>query len=273
MRPSLLLAIIFAVESFVIWQALPGGLLAGIFESLRIAPLVVNQFSISLMVFWTAFLVHKAWLHGGKIELQLRDFSYYLFGYALFAFISASLFFVPTYFPAINAFTVQWGWLLMHIPLYIGIAIFQRVPLAWVNPQYRNWGMTAYFILFAAIIFLYTTNLPTAENAIGPGIFIAVVPLVGTMHIINMMIGRIPAGLYFFYKGFKSTDSLVRTRALLLGMGIIGVALAGPLHNAPAFRSTEGFALLDVLFLAATLIQSLGMLYKRQGPQAKTQSQ
>lgn len=219
----------------------------------------INTILMGLVAFWVAVRLNKR-------SAQLRVFGLFFFLFSLFTLLM-TLPHLYLLFPHLDheAFnqSLHWGYVIGHIFLYLSLAVFIRLPLHWAAPRLKNLG-SAFFVILGAVTTLFNILLPNTPNyihATGITMFNAD-PLVGKLVAINVVLAWVPAGIYFIVKGIRSQEKVLRSRSLLLGIGLMIATIGGPLHDIS--QKEIVFLIADIVVLIGIVVLGSGVLYQKE---------
>ncbi len=188
-------------------------------------------------------------------------------------FFQMSLFFFFMTLPYIWLYTepslfsplMAWGYTVGHIFLYIACTHIIRMTVT-IIPQLSGKdrlvmvaGVVANIILtiLTAATMIYGTQ-PIYDYERHITQFNAA-PIVGISIGIFAGVAMIPPALLFLYRAIKSKGN-GRVRPLLLGVGFLLMAIAGPLHDTA--QNWQTFVIADIFTIAAIALLGFGIVYR-----------
>ncbi len=198
-------------------------------------------------------------------------------------FFQMSLFFFLMTLPYVWLYTepslfsplMAWGYTVGHIFLYIACLHIIRMTVT-IIPQLASKdrlvivaGLVANIILtiLTAATMIYGTQ-PIYDYERHITQFNAV-PVVGISIGIFAGLAMIPPALLFLHRAIRSKGS-GRIRPLLLGIGFLLMAIAGPLHDNA--QNWQTFVIADIFTIAAIALLGLGIVYRLEQNLATTKS-
>lgn len=120
-----------------------------------------------------------------------------------------------------------------HIFFFVGNAMIIRIPVSFINPRWVNPSSWLMAILGVVAVAWRVINTDKLVYIFGPNQTPIIVTdtASGALFLVANVIGLLIPGLYLIWRGLKSGNSLVRTGAILLGLGMAVFFSIGPIIN------------------------------------------
>ena len=223
--------------------------------SLQITPLI--DLSISLIAIYCSINLYQSYKKNEKHIVLLY------FSQAYFVVIFAYLFYsLPRLFFSENADIIGIGFIIAQALLYLTVALFAKVTayffkVIWSN---RIFWIVLLLSIIAIVINIIFYSVPDYDNITGLTDW-NIEPIVGISSILILAGVLVPSSLFFFWQGFKSKDSIVKKRSIIIATGLVFLVITALAYYS---ATTITFALIsDLLSLMSFLIVFFGVIYKR----------
>jgi len=219
------------------------------------------HFFYGLVFFLIALRVQKNYLKGGKTDKLLNSFMMAFFLWGVFELLRAAphlyiIFGKEDLFPQ----AMRWGYIISHFFLILASAYAFVIPasLYWPKRQKLGIGLIIFFGIINAIILIMTPFLPEYNMeerfTLMNGPLIALPPLG-----LALAMGWGVTAVIFLREVIKGeVKGVLRTRAWLIGVGILLIIISGPSHN--FVKTARGTFLLDIISLTGKLLAAAGVL-------------
>lgn len=187
--------------------------------------------TMALLFILVALKVAKKW--GSMDEEERRRLPvinelrwYFVFGSIFFAldlFPHATL---PIFYPSVAAITLSH--LLAHIFLFISAILIARVAVSFFKPSWKTAvTVTVALIGFIAVVVQYVQpdvvfSIPTSKYPL-----VRSSVLYAYLNLLSNLASFGFAGVFMLVMGLRSTEKLVRGRAILMGLGMLNVPIIG----------------------------------------------
>jgi len=218
------------------------------------------HFVYALIFFAIALKIRQSYLKDGKKELLLKYFMLAFFFWGGFEVARAAphisiVIGREDLFPRI----MRWGYIISHAFLILAAMYMAKVTARMFWPKYEKLIFRVLIILgLINVIYLIITPFTPTYNPAGvspnnppPLSLFLLTPI--------LLIGFTLTALTFLYEAIKGkVTGILRTRALLLGIGIIMVIIGGPTHN--FITTVSGWFILDMTSLTGKLLAAAGVI-------------
>jgi hypothetical protein len=170
---------------------------------------------------------------------------------------------------------MNWGYIIGHVFLYLGLAYAIVMPLQLYFPSRPKLKqLVFYFIIIFGIIItllnLIKPNAPVFDQTSGSTL-LNVNKLVGALIGIITTLSLLPAAVLLIYNGWRlRSDRFVLIRSLLMGGGLLIALFFGPLHDRA--QTALAFMAADIGTMFGILLTAAGALYRRQPNAARQQT-
>lgn len=219
------------------------------------------HFFYGLIFFLIALRVRKNYLKGGKVDTLLKSFMMAFFLWGVFELLRAAphIYIIlgrEDLFPQ----AMRWGYIISHLFLTLAAAYAFMIPasLYWPKQQKLGIGLIIFFGIINAIILIITPFIP--EYRMEEGFTIMNGPLIALPPLgLALAMGWGTTAVIFLREAIKGEiKGVLRTRAWLIGMGILLIIISGPSHN--FVKTAGGTFLLDIISLTGKLLAAAGVL-------------
>jgi hypothetical protein len=150
-----------------------------------------------------------------------------------------------------------------HIFFFIGNAIIIRIPVAFINPRWKNAASWSQIVLGVLAVGWRLTHLDTLVT-IAPGLppIVVVDQVSDTFFLVANGLALLLPGLYVVYRGFRALDHATQVRAVLLGLGMMIFFAIGPVIDYIQGPSVQ--LLIHLLQASSFGLMGLAALYAPQ---------
>ena len=196
----------------------------------------------TLICFWLAVNLKRTISETGDTSLAslletLRN--YFLVMGVFFFFDGIAHVGIPAFYPvdivAGHAHTFS------HVFFFIGNAIIMRIPVSFINSNWKNYASALMGILGVVGVGWRFLNPDRLVYAFGPDLppILSVDQTSGLIFLVANTLGLLIPGLYLVYLSMKSSDRTTKIRALLLGFGMAIFFSIGPVIDLTQNQYTQ----------------------------------
>lgn len=209
------------------------------------------------IICWACFA--QLWRSYRKEEVRtLRYFAYFFAHLGVFFGIMG----MPAIFHGVTFSPEQLGafYIFGHIFLYSSFAYYSRIPMYIWKPSWemKVFGLNLVAGAIVTAVNIYYWNLPEIASGITLyNVQEPVGPMIGVLAILNWVVG----GTYLFGKMALDRSGVERKKLVFLSMGLLLIALAGPIHDVSTSISMVLAA--DVLTLLGVATLMIGIYFKK----------
>ena len=219
------------------------------------------HFFYGLIFFLIALRIRKSYVEGGRTNTLLRSFMMAFLFWGIFEVLRAAphIYIIlgrADLFPQ----AMRWGYIISHFFIILAGAYAFMIPASiyWPEQLKLGIGLIIFFGLINAIILIRTPFFPEYHIAerftLMNGPLIALPPLG-----LALAIGWGTTAVTFLIEAFKKEiKGVSRTRALLIGLGILLIIVSGPTHN--FVRTAQSTFTLDMISLIGKLLTAVGVI-------------
>lgn len=222
---------------------------------------VFLYFFSGLIFLLIAFKVRERYLKSGKTDLLLKSFLMIFFLWSIFEFTRGFPYiFIILGKGELFSLAMKYGYiagnLLLTVTALYGFMFSSS--LYWPDKQKLGIGAILFLGLINIIILIKTPFSP--EYLASEGITLMNLPPVAEPPILLViLIGWGILAIIFLLEAIRGKiEKVLRTRAWLIGVGIILAIISGPLHG--ILKSAIGILSLDIMSLAGKLLTAIGVL-------------
>lgn len=237
-----------------------------------ITPIPYGAFTFgfaTLICFWVASRLSGTRAENDTIALVSTMRNYFWVMGVFFFFDGWAHVGIPTFFPI--QVVASYMHTFSHIFFFIGNAIIIRIPIAFINPRWKNaasWSQIIFGVIAVAWRLTHLDSLVT----LAPGI----PPIIVVDHVSDLIftiangLALLVTGLYIVYRGLRALDHDTRVRAILLGLGMMIFFAIGPVIDYVVNQYTQ----LLIQLLQATSFGLMGLcaLYAPRAERASAPS-
>jgi len=223
--------------------------------SLPITPLI--DLLISLIAIYCSINLYRSYKKDEKHIVLLY------FSQAYFVIIFSYLFFsLPRLIFPEEAQIIGVGFVIAQSLLYLSIALFAKVTayffkVIWAK---RIFVLVLFVSLIAIVVNIIFYSIPNYDASTGLTDW-NIEPIVGVFSTIILTGVLVPSSIFFFWQGFKSQDSIVKRRSIIIAVGLLSLVITALIYySATTFTVT---LISDLFSLMSFLIVFFGVIYKR----------
>src|SRR3989344_4725419 len=204
-----------------------------------ISPIPYGTFTFgfaTLICFWLAMRLSRTNQSSPNDAVALvRTLRNYFFVMGIFFFLDGIAHVgIPTFYPV--QIVASYMHTFSHIFFFLGSAIIIRIPVAFINPRWKNAASWSQILIGVVTVGWRLTHLDSLVT-IAPGA--PPIIIADNVSVFLFMggniLGLLIPGLYVAYLGLRTLDRTARIRAILLGLGMIIFFSIGPVidyfHN------------------------------------------
>lgn len=236
-----------------------------------IFPLPYGMFTFLLVMvicFWIAYRLNSTLGQTSEtpqIVSRLTTLRNYFFVMGIFFFFDGIAHVgIPTLYP--REILASHMHTFSHIFFFLGNAIIIRIPVSFISSQLVNpasWLMVVFGAVAVAWRVVNTDKLIYAFGPDAPPIIIAD-GISGLIFLVANALGLLLPGLYLIWLGLSSGDSLVRRRAVLLGLGMAVFFSIGPVIDIVKNQYTQ--LIIHLLLASSFFLMGASAFYKEREP-------
>lgn len=235
-----------------------------------ISPIPYGTFTFTfatLICFWIASRLSRE-DHAGEdstIALVKTLRNYFLVMGTFFFFDGIAHVGIPTLYP--EPLVASYAHTFSHIFFFLGNAIIIRIPVAFINPRWKNAASWSQILLgVVAVGWRLTHHDSLVEIAPGLPPIIVTDATSGIFFLIANSLALLIPGLYVVYKGISALDHATRTRAIFLGLGMMIFFSIGPVIDLIKNQYTQ--LLIHLLQASSFGLMGMAALYAPKAPAA-----
>lgn len=187
--------------------------------------------TMALLFILVARKVTKRWAgmseeERGSIPVLKELRWYFVFGSIFFALDLFPHAILPIFYPNVQVITLFH--LLAHIFLFISAILIARVAVVFFKPRWKTAVTVAVALIgFSAVVVQYLQpdvvfSIPTSKYPL-----VRSSALYGYLNLLSNLASFGFAGVFMLVMGFRSSEKLVRGRAVLMGLGMLNVPIIG----------------------------------------------
>jgi len=214
-----------------------------------------------LIFFLIALRLQKNYSKGGKTDILLKSFTMIFFLWGVFE-LSRGFPYIYVILGREELFSqaMRYGYIIGNLLLTL-TAIYGfmfSASLYWPKKQKLGIGVILFLGIINIIILIMTPFFP--EYRVKEGITLMNLPSISEPPIVLViLIGWGILAIIFLLEAIKGgIKGALRTRAWLIGVGILMAIISGPLHG--ILKTAGGILLLDVMSLTGKLLAAVGVL-------------
>ncbi|MFH1236182.1 MAG: hypothetical protein V1685_04570 [Parcubacteria group bacterium] len=182
-----------------------------------------------------------------------------LYVFLIFAYLAFSL---PRFFVPLDQQAIGVGFLVAHVFLFLAAGYLVRVTTFFFR---ANWELPAFWLFLtlavgAMIVGVMNFQEPYYNTTTGITDW-NIDPMFGTLTTVIFLIVLVPSSLFFFYQGIKTRNTVIRTRSILIALGIALLLVALAIYYNSGTSTL--FFISDLFSLSAFLSTFIGVYYKR----------
>lgn len=219
------------------------------------------HFFYGLVFFLISLRVQQSYLKGGKTDILLKSFMMAFFLWGVFELLRAAphIYIIlgrEDLFPQ----AMRWGYIISHFVITLAGAYAFMIPASmyWPKQQKLGIGLIIFFGIINVIILIMTPFIP--EYRMEEGFTIMNGPLIALPPLgLALAMGWGTTAVIFLREAIKGEiKRVLRTRAWLIGVGILLIIISGPSHN--FVKTAGGTFFLDMISLVGKLVVAAGVL-------------
>jgi hypothetical protein len=219
-------------------------------------------YSISGLIFFLiAFRIRQSYLKTGKTDIFLKSFMMIFFLWGIFE-LSRGFPYIYVMIGREELFSqlMRWGYVIGNLLLILTAIYGFMLSASLYWPKKQNFGIGA--ILFLGVINIITLMMTpfSPEYRVKEGITLMNLPSISQPPItLVILIGWGILAIIFLLEAIKGrVKGVLRTRAWLIGGGILITIISGPLHG--ILKTAEGTLFVDTMNLIGKLLAAVGVL-------------
>lgn len=152
-----------------------------------------------------------------------------------------------------------------HAFFFVGNALIIRIPVSFMNPRWVNPASWLMAILGVVAVAWRAVNTDKLVYIFGPdqSPIIVTDTTSGALFLVANSLGLLIPGLYLIWRGLKSGNSLIRARAILLGLGMAVFFSIGPVIDIIQNQYTQ--LIIHLLLASSFFLMGASAFYKEKG--------
>jgi len=207
---------------------------------------------------YCSYHLYKSW------QLDKRQLVLLFFSQGYFALVFSYFFFAIPLMVFTNESTILGvSFILAQSFLYIAIAFFAKVTTFFIRVRWTK--IVFWMVILAALITVFLNiiyfNYPIFDPASGLTNW-NIHPVVGLASTIIFVGILAPSAILFFTQGVRSRDRIVRTRSIIISIGLLSLIITSFLYYTATTLMVSLIS--DIFSLLSFLIIYIGVIYKRK---------
>lgn len=214
----------------------------------------------SLICAYCSYQLYRSW----RREPANRQL--FLFSLAYVSLVFSYLFFsIPRLIMPGSSYFLGVSFVIAQACLYVALAFFSRITTSLIKPAWSRPVFIAVLIISLVAVALSVVYFTRPHYDTTTGITEwNIQPVVGVFSTLIFIITLVPSMLLFLWQGYRSAESTVKVRSLIIGCGLLLLIITAYTY----YNATTAHAALisDIISLLSYVVIFVGVVYRRNRP-------